>query len=106
MEKISRPNLFLVGSPKCGTSFLWKKLKEHKEIFCPNFPQKELNFFSSENLNKESYYNSYAIKSISNYLDKFKGSKNQKYLFDGSVSYFIYNDVPKKYMILIQTQKL
>jgi len=96
VEKISRPNLFLVGSPKCGTSFLWKKLKEHKEIFCPNFPQKELNFFSSENLNKESYYNSYAIKSISNYLDKFKGSKNQKYLFDGSVSYFIYNDVPKK----------
>ena len=45
MEKIIRPNLFLVGSPKCGTSFLWKKLKEHKEIFCPHFPQKELNFF-------------------------------------------------------------
>ena len=32
MEKISRPNLFLVGSPNCGTSFLWKKLKEHKKM--------------------------------------------------------------------------
>ena len=96
MNKIRKPNLFLVGSPKCGTSFLWKKLKKHSEIFCPEFPQKELNFFSSENLKKESYYSSYVINSMREYLKKFKDSKNEKYLFDGSVSYFIYDDVPKK----------
>ena len=37
MEKTNRPNLFLVGSPKCGTTYLWSKLKEHPKIFSPKF---------------------------------------------------------------------
>ena len=41
-----KPNLFLVGAPKAGTSLLWAILKEHKDIFFSRNPEKEMNYFS------------------------------------------------------------
>ena len=28
-----KPNLFIVGAPKCGTTFLYHYLKKHPDIF-------------------------------------------------------------------------
>ena len=96
MEKTNKPNLFLVGSPKCGTTFLWNKLKKHPKIFSPKFPEKEINFFSYDNLKNDSYYKFYGVGKKDDYLNLFKNSTDENYLMDSSVSYFIDREAPKK----------
>jgi len=92
--KNPKPNLFIIGAPKCGTTFLFEKLKGHPEIFFPRI--KELNHFSYEELKINSYYKDFKIKSREKYLGFYKTAKNQKYLVDGSVSYFTFDDIPSK----------
>ena len=46
-----KPNLFIVGAPKSGTSALYRFLKQHPDIFMPKY--KEPHFFSKD-LQKES----------------------------------------------------
>ncbi|WP_422081501.1 sulfotransferase family protein [Ulvibacterium sp.] len=91
---MKKPNLFIVGAPKCGTTFLYEKLKVHPDLFFPKI--KELNYFSYEQLNKVSYYKDFKIKSLDKYLNYYKSAKRQKYLVDASVSYFTFDDVPSK----------
>ena len=43
---MKKPNLFIVGAPRCGTTTLWSHLKEHPEIFMSR--EKELYFFDSD----------------------------------------------------------
>ena len=91
-----KPNLFLVGAPKAGSSLLWTMLKEHKDIFFSTNPEKEINYFSYDELKQNSYYKDYKVKSEYDYLKVFKKGQSVKYLVDGSVSYFAYPTVPKK----------
>ncbi len=91
-----KPNLFLVGAPKAGTSLLWAILKEHKDVFFSRNPEKEMNYFSFNELSKNSYYKDYEIKSEKVYLNAFKKGQNIRYIADGSVSYFSYASVAKK----------
>jgi hypothetical protein len=92
--EIKKPNLFIIGAPKSGTTFLYDKLKNHPQLFFPKI--KELNYFSYEFLNKYSYYKDFKIKSEKKYLSFFKKGSDKKYLVDASVSYFTFDDVPKK----------
>lgn len=41
-----RPNFFIIGAPKCGTTSLATWLSDHPNIFMP--PAKELHFFNTE----------------------------------------------------------
>jgi len=91
-----KPNLFLVGAPKAGSTLLWTILKEHKDIFFSENPEKELNYFSYNELVDNSYYKDYKIRTENDYLQVFKSAQSVKYLADGSVSYFSYPSVPKK----------
>tara|TARA_E500000331_G_scaffold345752_1_gene383708 strand:- start:6737 stop:7570 length:834 start_codon:yes stop_codon:yes gene_type:complete len=91
-----KPNLFLVGAPKAGTSTVWAVLKEHKDIFFAQNPEKEVNYFSNTELKNNSYYKDYEIKSEKQYLNIFRKGQHIKYIADGSVSYFAYLSVPKK----------
>lgn len=45
-RRLKKPNLFIVGAPRCGTTTLWSHLKEHPEIFMSR--EKELYFFDSD----------------------------------------------------------
>lgn len=45
-ESLSRPNFFIVGAPKCGTSAWAKYLKSHPGVFVSDI--KEPHFFSSD----------------------------------------------------------
>ena len=47
---MSKPNLFIVGAPKAGTTFLYTALMDHPEVFFPK--NKEPNHFASEELSK------------------------------------------------------
>ena len=91
-----RPNLFLVGAPKAGSTLLWTILKEHKDIFFSTNPEKEINYFSYDELTDNSYYKDYKVKTEKDYLNVFLKGQSAKYLADGSVSYFAYPSVPKK----------
>ena len=91
----SKPNLFLVGAPKAGSTLLWSILKKHKDIFTTN-ELKELNHFSYDELTYNSYYKDYKIRNENDYLKEFKKGQSFKYLLDGSVSYFAYPSIPKK----------
>ena len=50
-----KPNLFVVGAPKCGTTFLYQYLKKHPDIYFPNF--KEPHYFGSDLKRKNDAYN-------------------------------------------------
>ena len=43
---IKKPNLFIVGAPRCGTTSLYRYLGQHPDIFMSS--EKELNFFASD----------------------------------------------------------
>jgi len=88
-----KPNLFIVGAPKCGTTFLYEKLQNHPDLFFSK--TKELNYFSYHQLKKYSFYKDYKTRSESKYLSFYQKADQQKYLVDASVSYFTYDEVPK-----------
>ncbi len=84
---MNKPNLFIAGAPKCGTTFLYEFLKTSNQIYLPKV--KELNFFSYNELVEESYYRDLKIGQLSQYLHQFEKVPNEtKYLVDASVSYF------------------
>ena len=102
----NKPNLFIVGAPKSGTSLIWSLLKDHNDIFFSKNPEKEINFFSYDELKSDSYYKSFKINSLERYLNCFKNANNQKYIVDGSVSYFAYPSVPNKIYKFNQDAKI
>jgi hypothetical protein len=89
-----KPNLFIVGAPKAGTTFLYTTLIDHPEVFFPK--TKEPNYFAHEELAANSYYKDYRITNQSKYLNFFKSSQGEKHIVDGSVSYFAFPTVAKK----------
>jgi len=91
---MQKPNLFIVGAPKAGTTFLYEKLKNHPELFFSEI--KELNHFSYDELKAGSYYRDYKIKDRTKYLDCYRAARGQKYIVDASVSYFAYPGVAQK----------
>lgn len=77
---MKKPNLFIVGSAKSGTSSLWQHLKNHPDVFMPiDEINKEPAYFS----NKKTKWNSYQ-----KYLDLFKDASDQhKWLGEASTAY-------------------
>src|SRR4030095_12488986 len=46
MSAVVKPNFFVVGAPKSGTTSLYFYLKQHPQVFLPRI--KELNFFCTD----------------------------------------------------------
>ena len=90
---MNKPNTFIVGAPKCGTTSLYYYLKEHDSVFVPQI--KEQHFFSQSEV-KDTYYDVYFAKTIDEYLDNYKHSKFKKVLVDISPSYLLYKDCADK----------
>lgn len=44
---LNAPNFFIVGAPKCGTSFLHHNLRQHPQVFLPEW-LKEPHFFATD----------------------------------------------------------
>ena len=82
-----KPNLFLVGLPKAGTTSLFNYLQIHSEIFFPDV--KEPHFFNTDTNNQGS------IDEIEKYLALFKNAENQKYVGEASTHYLM-SDIAAK----------
>src|SRR6476620_1237476 len=81
---LKKPNLFILGAPKCGTTSMAYYLSQHPEIFVS--PYKEPHYF---NLDSE-YRFTFSEKQ---YLENFKNATSfHKYLVDASV-WYLYSKV-------------
>jgi len=94
---VKKPNLFLVGLPKTGTSALHSILAEHPQIYMS--PIKEPLYFS-EDLAQESltfhgrYSQRFKYKEESDYLTLFKNAKNEQIFGESTTSYIFSRKAP------------
>jgi Sulfotransferase domain len=79
---MKRPDLFVVGAPKCGTTAMYEYLRAHPEIFMS--PIKELHYFSQDVFDD---YRPYGPKNLGEYLDCFKDARSQKRVGECSPTY-------------------
>jgi hypothetical protein len=77
---VNRPNFFIVGAPRCGTSSLWSYLKGHPDIFMP--AEKELYFFDSDLWGNEGW-----APTFQDYLGHFAQAAGRKKLGEATPSY-------------------
>ncbi|MGI9275463.1 MAG: sulfotransferase family protein [Endozoicomonas sp.] len=85
---MKKPNFFIVGAPKCGTTALYTYLASHRNIFLPEL--KEPHFFSDDLPNMR------AIDSEEAYLSLFNGTTDEHIAVgEGSVMY-LYSQVAIK----------
>ncbi len=74
-----RPNFFIVGAPKCGTTSMVEYLRQHPDVF---MPPKELHFFGSD-IN----HNPKGLVTQEDYLNHFSKARDEKMTGEKSVWY-------------------
>jgi hypothetical protein len=74
-----KPDFFIVGAPKSGTTAMYFYLKQHPEIFMPE--RKELHFFGSD------FFAPHFVRDLKEYLKFFEGADNKKRIGEASVWY-------------------
>jgi hypothetical protein len=79
-EDVRKPNFFIVGAPRCGTTSLWSWLKAHPEIFMST--KKELFFFDAD-----LRANGVTALSVGQYLRHFSAAGDQKKVGEATASY-------------------
>lgn len=89
-------SIFIVGAPKAGTTSLYHYLNAHPNIVMSS--EKEPNYFSYQDLQKEKlYYKTSEIDSSEEYLKLFDFIEDPNQLYgEASVSYLFYSDVAKR----------
>lgn len=85
-----RPDFFIVGAPKAGTTSLYAYLSMHPEVFMPA-TIKEPDYFSHKAILAQNlYYNTTHITSKEDYLALFSGANGANAIGEASVSYLFY----------------
>jgi hypothetical protein len=85
---VRKPNFFVVGAPRCGTTSLWSWLKAHPEIFMS--AQKELFFFDSDLRTVPA-----TTISLEKYLRNFSAAGDEKKIGEATASYLRSERAPK-----------
>lgn len=81
----SRPNLFLVGAPKCATTSLAAFLAAHPDVFMAS--NKEPHFFSSLELSRVEDRFFGVVRMLPDYLRLFAGSEGARVRGEASTTY-------------------
>ncbi len=98
---MKNPNLFIVGAPKCGTTFLYHYLKKHPDIYFPEF--KEPHYFGSDLIRRNGAYN-LSLREYKNLFSTEKkviGEASTFYLFSKKAAQEIYNFNPHSKIIIM-----
>jgi len=95
-----KPDFFIVGAPKCGTTSLYYYLQQHPQIFMPDY--KEPHFFGKD-LNKRS---DEFIDNEDEYLTLFKGAKSDQKIGEASTFYLYSKSAPKEIKEYIPDAKI
>lgn len=83
-----KPNFFIIGLPRCGTTSLSYYLRCHPEVFLPAPLYKEPHFFSSDVYQQQT-------KSEAEYLELFQEASHVKLIGEASV-FYIFSDLARK----------
>lgn len=78
-----KPNFFIIGAPKCGTTAMSEYLRSHPNVFMS--AQKEPNFFSSD-VEPSS-------KTFAEYLDLFKDASVEERIVSEASTTYVYSDM-------------
>jgi hypothetical protein len=92
-ETRRRPNFFIIGAPKCGTTSLYEYLKGHPEIFMS--PAKEPRYFSPDDALGARGHALRHGRDLDRYLDLFAGAKDEERLGEASVGYIYSRQAPR-----------
>lgn len=76
---MKKPNAFIVGAPKCGTTAMASYLSEHPDIYVS--PIKEPHYFIKDDMPKKTNL------TYEEYLELFSGATTEKILLEASVWY-------------------
>ena len=99
------PDFIIVGAAKSGTTSLYHYISSHPNLYM-SIP-KEINFFSSQEINKQNlYYNYHSVDSLDEYKKYFQKAKNSSVIGEGSVSYLFYPSVPERIKELLPDVKI
>jgi hypothetical protein len=85
---MTRPNTFLVGAPKCGTTSIANYLASHPDVFFSR--PKEVNYFNADHsaLHQRAFHAGRSIDSDDAYLELFRNAPaGQRIVAEGSVWY-------------------
>jgi hypothetical protein len=82
-----KPNFFIVGAPKAGTTALYRQLQMHPDVYMPSF--KEPSFFSEKKKSGGG-----EIKTLVEYEDLFASAGSEKAIGEASVSYLHSEQAP------------
>ena len=81
--RTNRPNFFLVGAPKCGTTSMDQYLRQHPGVFIPE--RKEIHYFGSD----LTY--TCVRPDLNDYLKYFRGVSDETAIGESSVFYMLSN---------------
>ena len=87
---MNKPNLFIVGAPKCGTTSMFSYLQQHPDIFMSN--NKEPHYFGSDLTRIGNLYNF----TENEYLKLFLNANNEKIIGEASTHYLYSKTAPKE----------
>lgn len=79
-EVVNRPNFFIVGAPKCGTTAMYSYLQQHPDIFMPQ--RKEPHFFGTGTIRLPV-----DITDHNEYLQLFAGATTERRIGEATVWY-------------------
>jgi len=95
---VKRPNFFIVGAPRCGTTALYSYLRQHPEVFLPD--HKEPHYFNTD-MNSGG-----AIRRKEEYLTLFAAAKDQVRIGEASVYYLSSQAAPGRIKTFCPTAKI
>ena len=81
MDKYRKPDFFIVGAPKCGTTSMFHYLRQHPQIFMPD--NKEPHYFGKDLIKMSDEF----IDNEDEYLNLFKDAKSDQKLGEASTFY-------------------
>ncbi|MFK5949806.1 MAG: sulfotransferase [Methylococcales bacterium] len=82
---MSKPNFFIVGAPKCGTTALSEYLRSHPNVFMCS--PKEPFYFATD----FPVYSSANATNIEEYLDLFSTARNKQYAIGEASAIYLYS---------------
>jgi hypothetical protein len=86
----ARPDFFIVGAPKSGTTAMFEYLAAHPEVFTP--ARKEPTHFADDLDTGTRADSNYFTRDLADYLGLFAGSSGEKRVGEGSV-WYLYSEV-------------
>jgi len=79
-ESVRKPDVFIVGGPKCGTTSLYTYLKQHPDIFMSEI--KEPQYFAADTLQHQR-----RIRTLPEYMDCFAAAQREERIGEASTAY-------------------